>query len=306
MNVYEYLDKLAKGQITTGVGGQLTIEQSRQFITTIKEMNGLLKKIRTISMATSKYQLNILEVAGRLLRRGVQGNPPAELMTVTTTPRELSTTEIILPYDITFDFLEENIEGNAAESTINALFAKLFGNDLLDLSLNGNSSLPLLGEPFLGIMDGLLKKMLADTTVHDYTLPASITSYRSVFKSMLKLLPEKWKINKSELVFLVPSEVEEDYKDEIAQRQTTLGDTFLQNDNLSRYNGVAVEPVAYLPSGSTPKIVLTSYNNLAIGIERNMRIGRQVQERKRAIEYTITAKVDTNYVIGDLIVLGAK
>ena len=53
-------------------------------------------------------------------------------------------------------------------------------------------------------------------------------------------------------------------------------------------------------------IIFTHAKNLAVGIGRAMRIGRQVQERKRAIEYTVTAKTDAEYAVSDQLVIGQQ
>jgi hypothetical protein len=70
-----------------------------------------------------------------------------------------------------------------------------------------------------------------------------------------------------------------------------------------QFNGVDVYPLPYMPDST---VMFTHIKNLAIGIGRQLRIGRQVQERKRVIEYTVTSKTDSDYAVSDQIVIGQE
>ncbi|MDD4291983.1 MAG: P2 family phage major capsid protein [Clostridia bacterium] len=326
MTTEEILALLNKAAISRATGGQLTTEQAKQFIDTVVAQSDFLQKIQTVQMTSGTYQLNTIEIASRVMRAATEGVAPSNTAGVTITPRSLTSKEVILPYDITFSFLEENIEGQNAEGKINQMFAKAFGNDNLDLATNGNESLAATitdadadglddttglsqnDHDFLTANDGWLRLARVDSTVHDYVIPADPTAlgWKSVFKNMLKLMPNKWKANTDELVFLVAPDVEVSYRDELGTRNTALGDALLAEKRRASYQGIIVEPMPFMPGGNTPSVMLTKPKNLGIGIGRNIRVGRQIQERKRVIEYTITAKTDYNYVLGDMIVLGEK
>lgn len=331
MSIQEILALIQKAAIATAAGGQLSTEQSKQFFDLVVAQNSLLQKIQTVQMVAATYQLNTIDIAARVMRAATEATDPAFTQGVTITPRTLTAKESILPYDVSFSFLEENIEGANAEAKINEMFAKSFGNDLLDLAVNGDEALaetitdtnPADGaddttglsqndHTFLRQNDGWLKLMRADSAVNDVTLTATITSWKTEFKKMLAALPNKWKSNPSELVLLVSPDTETAYRDELATRTTALGDQYQVKGLPSEYQGVSVVPVPFFPGTSTshyptgPIVVLTKYKNLAIGVGRELRVGRQINERKRVIEYTITTKADFNYVSGNMVVLGQK
>lgn len=330
MTIQEILAKIQKAQIATAAGGQLTTQQAKEFIDLVVAQSSLLQKIQTVQMTSASYQLNLIDIASRVMRSAAEGTAPSGVQGVTITPRTLTQKESILPYDITFSFLEENIEQADAESKINAMFAKAFANDLLDLAINGDEALAETitdgnedGEDdttgltqndhtFLRQNDGWLKLARNDAKVNDVTLPASITSWKTEFKRVLAAMPNKWKTNPADLVFLVSPDVDTDYRDELAARQTALGDEYQIKNKRAEYQGVVIEPVPFMPGSSTshypagPVVMLTKFKNLAMGIGRDMRFGRQVQERKRIVEYTITNKNDFNYVAGEMIVLAQK
>lgn len=323
----EVLTLLNKAEISRATGGQLSKEQAKKFIDSVVAENEFLNKIQVVQMTSGTYELSAVEVGSRITRKAAEGVAPTETNGITFKPRQLSSVEIIQPYDITFSFLEENVEGGNMEGKLNSMFAKQFGNDNLDLAINGNEDLPATitdgdsddlddttglsqgDHDFLRANNGWLKIARADSDVHSYELPTDMTAdayWQTVFNNMLKLLPNKWKTNKSELVFLVSNDIEQQYRDELAARQTALGDAFLSSDKKANYQGITVEPVPFMPGGTTPSVVLTKHKNLAVGIGRSMRVGRQVQERRRIVEYTITAKTDYNYVVSDMLVLGEK
>jgi hypothetical protein len=298
----EVLELLSKSVIATATGGQLTTEQAEKFVDTVVAQDQFLQKIQTVTMSSKTYQLNTVGIANRVMRKATEGADPGFTQSVTITPKSLVSQEVILPYDITFSFLEENIQKEDAEDLINNVFAKAFKNDLLDLAFNGDEA---SSDPFIQINDGYLKIAGADSTVHDFTIPTS-PEYKNVFKEMLAALPNKWKNNPAELCFLVSPDVEEAYRAELSNRTTALGDTMVTEYRSAQYSGIDIMPVPFLPGGADPKVLLTKYQNLAVGIGRDIRIGKQVQERKRIVEYTISAKIDFNYVVGDMIVFGVK
>lgn len=324
MTNQEILAAIQKSAISTIVGGQLTTEQAKEFIDLVVSQNDFLKSIQTVQMVSSKYQLNTIEIASRIMRAAAEGTDPGFTQGVTITPRELEYKEAILPYDITFSFLEENIEGENAESKINQMFAKAFGNEILDLAINGDESLAAAitdansngfddvtglsqnDHTFLRQNNGWLEIAKDDSAVHAVTLSASITSWKAEFKKILQAMPNKWKGNVADLVFLVAPDVETAYRDELGERSTALGDAFLTQAKNAQYQGIDVKPIPFWPGGSKPVVILTKAKNLAVGIGRNMRFGRQVQERKRVTEFTITAKIDYNYAVSDMIVMAEK
>lgn len=303
MDNKELLAYLAKSATSTSVGGQLNQEQYKKFIDTVKDQSEFLKKIQTITgINASSYQLNSLSFASRIISKATEGAFSGTAVNPTISPRTLNPVEVILPIDITFQFLEENIEGNNAESVILNAAGKAFVNDTLDLAMNGDTA----GTGFVVILDGILKKAGADAATNKVSLTSgSLTDVKAEFKKLLAALPAKYKTNVSDLVFVVSNELEELYRDQLAERNTALGDQYISTGRRAQYKGIDVFPLPYMPTGASKKIILTPYQNIAVGYGRDLRIGRQIQERKRLIEYTMTAKLDTNYVLSDAIVVGS-
>ena len=311
---------IRKAAISTATGGQLNTEQAKELIDLVVSQNEFLQKIQTVQMTASEYQLSLLDLNSRMLRAGVEGVAPTEIFGVNINPRTLKYKETILPFDVTFSFLEENIEGSNADAKIQRAFAKQFGNDLLDLAINGDEALAALitdvdtdglddttglsqnDHSFLRQNDGWIKTALNDNDAHQFVIP-NTTDYKAVFKSMFKLMPNKWRRDIPNLIFLVSPNVEIEYRSQLGERVTALGDSMVVDRRKAQFNGIDVDPLPYMPDET---IIFTHAKNLAVGIGRAMRIGRQVQERKRAIEYTVTAKTDAEYAVSDQLVIGQQ
>lgn len=284
-----------------GAGGLLGVEQADKFIDYMIDSSVLLKQATTLRISGDSRQLDTIEVASRLLRKGVEKQAPTETFGVGTGRREVFTTEVILPFDITFQFLEDNIEKDNAEDHVARLMAGTFSNDLEDLGINGNTADAGVDAAFLTIANGWLKILGADPAVNKYDTNNSTDYAGTVFKGMLKALPDRWKRNPRGLVYLTAPSVEEEYRLSLASRQTALGDRQLIDGSAVTYAGIPVKSVPFLLPGQH---LLTKTENLVFAIKRAIRIGRQVQERSRLIEYTMTARVGYEIINPELAVYG--
>lgn len=278
-------------------GGLLGPEQADKFIDYLVDSSVLLKRATVYRLTGDSRQLDTIGVNGRVIRKGTEGTDPGFTVGVGTGRRELTTEEVILPFDITFNFLDDNIEKEGAEDHVARLMAQQFANDTEDLGVNGDSA---SGDAFIQIKNGWVKILNGDAAVHKYDHNGS-TDYKGVvLRGMLAQLSEKWKRNTAGLAYLVAPSVEEEYRLSLADRATALGDRQLTGGDPTTYAGIPILPVPFLAADTH---LLTNPKNLAYGIKRAIRVGRQVQERKRLIEYTITARVGFEWLNPDAAVI---
>ena len=292
---------ISKAAITSGTtlatSGKLNPEQANQFIDYMVKDVAFLGDIRTINMNGPQYDLDFIGIANRIIRKGVENTEPTNQPGVTPSKKQLTTTEIILPQDITIQFIEDNIEKENAEDHIARLLADQFANDVCDLAINGDTaSVDETYADFLKIGDGFVKLAKDSTTAHKYDTNGSQDYKGTVFKGMLSLLPGKFKRNKSELRFYCSPNVADEYIDQLTVRQTALADELLQSGRLVEYKGVRIFPVEYWPDDV---IILTPRQNLAIGVQREFTLDRERKPRKRVIEYTLTSRIDPAKIVWD-------
>lgn len=293
----------AKAAITTSdltggtKSGRLNPEQADRFIDYVVDQSVLFKQgIRVRRMNADRADLDKLAIGTRVIRKATENVAPTDLVGITTSKRQLTVTEIILPVDVTFSFYEDNIERENFEDHLMRMMATTLSNDLEDLAINGDTD---SGDAFVQIEDGWvdLLKTAADNV---YDTNAGDDFRNTIFPGMLTAMPVKFKGNKSALRFYVSVTNEEKYRAQIAQRQTAGGDSVLLNGGSVTYDGIPVVGVPYLGNADS---MLTLPDNLVFGVRRDISLGIFRHERKRAFEYTWTLRVDFQIVEPDAAVI---
>jgi hypothetical protein len=227
--------------------------------------------------------------------------------------------EVILPYDVTLSFVEENIEGDDIDALLQTMFTTQFGNDQLDLSVNGDESLAevitdvapadgfddttLLSQAdhdFLRLNKGWINLITNDADTHAVALGDTTTRdfKGEIFPELVDSLPNKWVKDKAKLSIYCSPKSERLYRRQLAGRETALGDAVLTEGRGVKYDGIDIIP---MPDYPDTVCVITLKKNKKVGVGRQIRVGRQVQERKRLVEYTITAKTDCEFAVADAI-----
>ena len=297
---------VTKAAITTsdiiGAGkGGFNPDQANKFIDYMVDNSSLLKDIRIERMRSSEKLLDFMLIDGRIIRKATEGQQPTELMGITTKRKELRSIKLILPADISHEFLEDNIERSAVRDHIARMLAEQYSNDLADLLLNGDTTTASTATDaaFLTIGDGIIKQAKDSTDTHKVTLPATIAAadYKdTILPSMLKALPDKFKSDRDNLRFYCSSSVADDYILSLASRLTAMGDNVLVNGNAATFLGVRLFPVANMPSNV---IILTNRRNIVQGIQRDMEVHSEYKPRKDMTEYTMYMRVDPGKIVWD-------
>jgi hypothetical protein len=281
--------------------GLLNPAQSLQFILETVDTSEFLKKIGLVKMTRDKQEINTLGLDSRLLRAGEVGTAPdATDFSTGLKKRQLTAIETVLAVDVPFTFIEENIEEENIEATLTKVLTTQFGNDLVDLIINGDEGSQ---DPFLSINNGYAQIALTDSKTHKDTF-TSDDKIMDVLDSLLSKLPDKWKIDVSKLAFFLSPSNNQTYKKEVGARFTIGGDQALLSAVTSNYQGIEIAPIPTFPNGL---IMLTNPINLKIGWhKRYLRLGRFINERKRQIEYTFTSKLDAEYAISDQVAIATN
>lgn len=277
-----------------GAGGLLNPEQANSFIDYMVDNSTILKRCTVYRITGDSRQLDNISVTSRVFRKGTENVDPGFTVGVGTGRRTVTTEEVVLPFDITFNFLEDNIERDGAEDHVARLMAMAFSNDVEDLGINGDTT---SGDPFVNIKHGWLKIISTDAAVHKVA-HASSTDYKgTVFPAILAGLPEKWKRSTGGLAYFVSPAVEESYRLSIANRATGLGDDVLETGRAVSFAGIPVVATPLLAGSNTH--LLTRPENMVFAIKRAIRVGRFVNERTRRIEYTMSARVGYEWINPD-------
>jgi len=299
-------DEIQKAEVTSGTtlhgtnnAGLMNPEQARRFISYMTDNQAFLKDTRLEQMATYEKQLDTLLIGSRLIRRAVEASAPTELADVNIVRKELRSVKVRLAADITTEFLEDNIEGQSAGDRVARELAQQFGNDLADLMLNGDTAATGASANFLTIGDGVIKqaKTSTDTHKYNYTAPTDNDDYKDkILPGILDLMPNKFKRDRNNMRFYCSSKVSDAYILSIANRLTAFGDSTLVGGNLPKFLGISLFPVEYMPDDV---IILTHRLNLVSGVQREMKVYSQFNQRKDLTEYTMYMRLDPSKIVWD-------
>ena len=275
--------------------GLLNAEDALKFIQDLVDQSQFLSKIRSEKMTSESKNIDVMTVAARQLRKHSEGIDPGFRAAVSASRNVLTAVKCMLPVEITADVLELNIEGEGLEDTIRMMMTMAYGNDLADLAINGDEG---SADPFLNINDGYV--VLAKANGASYDTNAS-TDWVANFGGALDLMPNRFKANKSAIVFMVSPNDEQAYRDTLATRETAMGDAYLVSDKTTTYQGIAVEPNEYLPDGT---FLLSRYDNLVFGIHFGIKIKSDEDIFADTNQFAITTRNDFNFAVNEAVVVG--
>lgn len=313
MNNRTILSKSAVDTSALGNGGKLNPEQADQFITFMKDYSSFLTRIDMVTMNAPERDLDYMDVNKRAMRTQLENQENAATGTIETKRRKLVAKGVIMPYDVTFQFMKENIEKQNVNTTLARLFAQQFTNDTVDLAFNGDEAASSTGsDDFLKINNGWIKILSADEGTHKHdstTAEASSLDMIKIFGEMLAEMPSKYyqmyqQEDKSLLKIFVSHKENRAYKNQLVERNTALGDSMLVKGENITYDGFEVVPVGFMPEGTR---LLCAYKNLAYGIYgQSLEVYHEVKPRLTRHEYTLLADFDFEIHNPDATVLSKK
>lgn len=161
-------EQIIKASIDTGdlaAGGILLPSQAKKFLQMVFDSTELLNAIRTVIMPTPIYEIDKIGVGQRIMR-GMTENQDMSGSTRTPTfgKIELTAKKYALPWEISEDALEDNIEGQNFEDVVASLFSTQMGLDTEDLGINGDLISPSPSDALNGGVDAVVTTLTVNST----------------------------------------------------------------------------------------------------------------------------------------------
>lgn len=300
---------IAKAAVDTSAlknGGKMNPEQAKQFMTFMQDYSSILKKVNFIRMTQTQRNLDSLEVNKRAMRVQNENADNPATGTVTQKRRVLSTVGVIMPYDVTFQYIKENIEGKNINDTLAKMFAREFSNSAVELAFLGDESSK---DDFLSINNGWIKIANDDGDTHKFDTTGSTDYLNTVFPGLLTAMPNKYYSlytdeDKSKIKIFCSPSVNRKYKQQLQARNSALGDAMITGGKNVNYDGFEIVPVAFMPDDT---FIVTPYENLAYGIfGQNLEVFHDVVPRKTRHEFTLLADFDMEINNPDALVIGGN
>lgn len=303
---------LEKATITTSdiaAAGRLNDKQADRFIDFVIDVTGLKDKVRVARFRNDKMDIDKIGVGKRVAVAKKEAIDPAVRRKANFSKVTLQPEEIMVPWELSDEFVLENLEGETVEDTIMRLMATQMSNDLEELYIQGDklgalryeselieggSATDVIVDTYLKLQDGWLKLAGASNIVDH----AGNNVSNQVFSDMIVEMPSKFKRNKRNLKFFASDTTEQLYRNNLASRATGLGDTASTSDmNLMPF-GIELVPLALLPQ--TPLITehVTLNGVVAVNLKhKNIVNGSELVVEQTAIDAAPSTPV-TPYVEG--------
>jgi HK97 family phage major capsid protein len=286
-------------------GGLLQPQQANRFIRRLIDSPTIINDARTITMRNPTMELNKIGFGERVLRAarnssqqrsgpyavGQRALLEAERAKPTTSKIELATSEVMAEIDLPYEVLEDNIEGSQMRNTIMSILADRVALDLEELILLGDRD---SADPYLALQDGVLALAEANVVNHGGA-PVDI----DLFKNMAKALPTQYLSYLNQYKTYVAPYREIDYRAQVAQRQTALGDAIISGKAAPTIMGVPLTRAAKMPQDQA---ILTIPNNIIFGVQRDMRIEYDTDIRERVFIIVLTMRIAVGIEEEDMIV----
>ncbi|MBE6845041.1 MAG: hypothetical protein E7508_04910 [Ruminococcus sp.] len=300
------ISKAAIDTSALGNGGKMSAQQADKFLTYMQDYSSILSKVNFIKITKTTRDLDSLEVSRRALRRQAENADNPATGTANQLRRTLNAVGVVMPYDVSFQYLKENIEGKNANDTLAKLFAQQFANDTVELAFIGDES---SSDDFININNGWIKIARDDSDTHKFDTVGSTDYLNVVFPGLLASMPTKYyslytQEDKSKIKILCSPGVNRAYKRQLQERNTALGDAIITGGKNINYDGFEIVPVAFIPDEVQ---IVTPYENLAYGIfGPSLEVYHDVVPRKTRHEYTLLADFDMEIVNPDALVIGGN
>lgn len=252
-------------------GGYLPPEAAKTFIRTAIKTSKFLSMVRVVPMKSPIHQVSGLGFNSRVLRPGTSGEAldaadrvKPDLAKVELTSK-LYKASVYLPDEV----VEDNIENGRLSDAVMEQFKLRLGYDVEDLVLNGDTA---SGDALYATLDGVRKQITSNQV--DVAGAAIATDD---FSAMIRQLPDEHRSPREMLRFFVHHDVEEDYRESLAARDTALGDRYLTEDLQVRRSGILIEPLSSIPTNlgvgtNESEALLLKPKNVIVGIQRQIRI----------------------------------
>jgi hypothetical protein len=123
-------------------GGILGTQQFRQFFEDMFDSDALMRMVRRVPMEAAVQQIDKIGIASRIAFGATENdtNVANRLRVPTFSKVTLTAKKYMLPWALTDEVNEDNIEGQSIEDRIARMMATQFGLDILDVAINGDDT----------------------------------------------------------------------------------------------------------------------------------------------------------------------
>jgi HK97 family phage major capsid protein len=277
-------------------GGLLQPTQAQRFIRLLIKEAVMLPLATVIPMRAPKQMIDKIRFNGRVLRAGQEATalPAADRAKPNIGHVELDAKLFKAEVNLDNEVLEDSIERAQLKNTIMTLMAEAISRDVDEVVINGDTAST---DTFLAQFNGMLRA--AQTNIVN-NAGARLT--KDLFRDMIKAMPSEYLRRRDDLRFLVSTDAEIDYVDNLIERNIAplAAQGLTERPNVT-FSGIPVQTVPMFPEnlgagGNSSVAMLLDPKNLNIGIWRQIRIETDKDISAGILKIVATMRMDAKFV----------
>lgn len=253
----EIVQKMVIASDELAAAGRLNPEQASRFIDFVIDETQL-KNIARIKRVRDRWEANKIGVGRRVAVPKAEASAPRVRRGVTTSKIQLSPKKIMVPFEITDEFADINVEKEDVKDHVVKMMAKQAGNNLEELIILGNLVGPAVVEDdileggstteyvldsYMALLDGFLKQAENAQVVN--ALGTKINAL--MFNDAIKAMPTKFRKQMNDLRFFMASNSILDWRMKVSTRQSGEGDAALAGEQPTKPFGVSPVAIPLMP-----------------------------------------------------------
>ncbi len=228
----------------------LQVEKEAQFVQALQEASPMLDEGRFIGMKSSKKDIDRVEMEIDL----EDGSRNSSTGVITLTDQDpdfylnqLDAEKLMAKFRLTYEAIEDNIEGEGIQNTLAQLFGKACGRSLERIFIYGDTDLtPGVNIPSgYAVIDGWITKADSDQVLDSGDFSA--TDVETVLEEMIDAYDASY-LN-PDTVFWVAQERITELRRALKSKDTELGDRAVEENGELKFEGV---PLKRVPALSKP------------------------------------------------------
>lgn len=285
---------LALADLTSG-GGILAPTQAQKFMRIMIKASRLLGMTTVVPLSSPKQAIPKIRFSQRVLHAGFEARalPAADRAKPEFSKMEFDAQLFKGEVRLDNEVLEDNIERGELKNTIMNLIAEAVSRDVEEIAIQGDTA---SADPYLARLNGVLKQ--ATSHVVD---ASGATLSKTVFRDMLRAMPQEFTRDKRALRFLASTNSEINYRDFLADRATVLGDKFLEQESAVNYMGIPLEDIPMMPENlgggsNTSAVLFTDPKNINVGIWRQIRIETDKDVSAGVLLIVVSTRFDVKFL----------